>query len=327
MSSSMNESPLISVVVPVYRAEKFLCQCLDSILAQTYKNLEVILVDDSSPDNCGKICDEYARKDNRVRVIHQSNQGVSAARNAGLASATGEYIGFVDSDDYIEPDMYEYLYGLITKDNASVAMCNTCEDEGYHTKQQIEQPYVLISASDIFEHGSIWAYVWNKLYRRDFIADLRFDTTNSYGEDLFFNFELMKTKAFVALGNQAKYHYCCKYSEKGLTKNFLPKYLKKIVLMDECLEYAKQHNLTTFYRRASNAQLVHAAKWLYQIARAGTEDPTSVQFLTAYIEKNFARFLFARFIPVQIKLFVLVACINFDLARTLLLRFYRIKNK
>lgn len=102
--------PLISVIVPIYKVELYLRKCINSILAQTYQNLEVILVDDGSPDQCGIICDEYAKSDSRVRVIHQENSGVASARNAGLQAAQGDYIGFVDSDDWIAPDMYDCLY-------------------------------------------------------------------------------------------------------------------------------------------------------------------------------------------------------------------------
>lgn len=100
----------ISIIVPVYKVEPYLRKCLDSILAQTFTNFEVILVDDGSPDNSGKICDEYAIKDSRVRVIHKENGGLSSARNAGIDIAQGKYLGFVDSDDYIAEDMYEVLY-------------------------------------------------------------------------------------------------------------------------------------------------------------------------------------------------------------------------
>ena len=105
----MNKGPLLSIVVPVYNVEQYLTKCLDSILAQTLTDFEVIAVDDGSPDSCGKILDEYAEKDNRIRVIHKKNGGVSSARNEALDIARGEYIGFVDSDDYIEADMYECL--------------------------------------------------------------------------------------------------------------------------------------------------------------------------------------------------------------------------
>jgi glycosyltransferase involved in cell wall biosynthesis len=115
---------LISVIVPVYKVEKYLPQCVDSILAQTYRNLEIILVDDGSPDSCPKICDEYAKKDGRVRVIHQKNAGVSAARNAGLDCAQGEYIGFVDWDDWIDAAMFQRLLALLKTYHTSIAICS-----------------------------------------------------------------------------------------------------------------------------------------------------------------------------------------------------------
>ena len=108
----MTGEPLISVVVPVYRVEKWLCRCVDSLLAQTYRNMEIILVDDGSLDQCGAMCDAYAVKENRVRVIHQSNEGLSAARNAGTELAAGQYITFVDSDDWVEPDFLEQMWIL-----------------------------------------------------------------------------------------------------------------------------------------------------------------------------------------------------------------------
>ena len=104
---------LISVIVPVYKVERYLCRCVDSIIAQTYTNLQIILVDDGSPDGSGAICDDYAAKDSRITVIHKKNGGLSDARNAGLVAACGSYIGFVDSDDYIAVDMYEKLYKAI----------------------------------------------------------------------------------------------------------------------------------------------------------------------------------------------------------------------
>lgn len=118
----MNQ-PLITVIVPVYKAEAYLEKCVNSIKNQTYKNLEIILVDDGSPDNCGAMCDRYALEDSRIRVFHKENGGQSSARNLGLDNATGEYIGFVDSDDWIEPNMYEHLYELIFKNNAQIAVC------------------------------------------------------------------------------------------------------------------------------------------------------------------------------------------------------------
>ena len=119
--------PKISVIVPVYKVEPYLRKCLDSIVGQTYQNLEIILVDDGSPDGCGAICDEYAAQDKRVRVIHKANGGVSSARNAGLTAATGEWIGWVDSDDWIEPDMYSYMLRKAREYGADIAVCSRTE--------------------------------------------------------------------------------------------------------------------------------------------------------------------------------------------------------
>lgn len=116
--------PLISVIIPVYKVEKYIVKCVESILAQTYRNLEIILVDDGSPDNCPGICDEFAALDTRVRVIHKDNSGVSDARNIGLNVAKGEYIGFIDSDDWIAPNMYETLLASIIKYDADIAVCD-----------------------------------------------------------------------------------------------------------------------------------------------------------------------------------------------------------
>ena len=115
---------LISVIVPVYKVERYLCRCVDSIIAQTYTNLQIILVDDGSPDGSGAICDDYAAKDSRITVIHKKNGGLSDARNAGLVAACGSYIGFVDSDDYIEPEMFEELLLKAMDTGADLTLCD-----------------------------------------------------------------------------------------------------------------------------------------------------------------------------------------------------------
>lgn len=122
-----NINTLVSVIVPVYKVEKYLHRCIDSIINQTYKNLEIILVDDGSPDNCGKICDEYAEKDNRIKVIHKSNGGLSSARNAGLDVANGDYVYFVDSDDYIDTKLVEDNLNLAIEHDADMVCFNYFE--------------------------------------------------------------------------------------------------------------------------------------------------------------------------------------------------------
>lgn len=136
--------PKISIIVPVYKAEPYLKKCIDSILNQTFKDFELILVDDGSPDRCGEICDEYALKDSRIKIIHKENGGQSSARNVGLDIAQGEYIGFVDSDDWIEPDMYKKLFKVLKNDNVDMAICNinSIKDKKLRDRKKEKRKYI-----------------------------------------------------------------------------------------------------------------------------------------------------------------------------------------
>ena len=191
---------LISIIVPVYNAEKFLPTCVESLLGQTYEVLEVILVNDGSKDSSAALCDAYAARDSRVRVIHQENQGVSAARNAGLDRAEGKYVAFVDADDYVEPDYLERLHGeMIAHDADFVTCCYQEVSHGDASKSGI--PFVAASRmvtekSAYFEdmaaiREDYWSTIWAKLYRRDLIGDTRFCRTLKYGEDHVFFYDLM----------------------------------------------------------------------------------------------------------------------------------------
>lgn len=165
--------PLISIIVPVYKVEKYLRRCLDSIAAQTYINLEVILVDDGSPDGCGKICDEYAAKDARFRVIHQKNGGLSAARNTGLDACMGNYVMFIDSDDYIAANMCEVLYKNAVQNDAQIVVCGfTFVFEGNKPAIPVCPPQTVMSGKDatiqcMGPSSNLYSVaVWNKLYKR-----------------------------------------------------------------------------------------------------------------------------------------------------------------
>ena len=134
------KAPLLSIIVPVYKVENYLPKCIDSILAQTFTDFELILVEDGSPDNCPALCDAAAEKDARVRVIHQKNGGLSAARNAGLDAARGAWIGFVDSDDYIAPEMYEVLHQAVQSTGADLALCDYAEVDEALSLIHISEP-------------------------------------------------------------------------------------------------------------------------------------------------------------------------------------------
>lgn len=184
----MNNNPIISIIVPVYNTEKFLSKCIESILNQTFKDFELILVDDGSLDLCPKICDEYAQKDARIKVIHKKNGGLSDARNAGIEAACGEYLGFVDSDDYIKENMYEVLYNLISEYQADISICMAVSvDENSEPVWGGKATTAVFNGKDalyamIFERRFA-VNSWNKLYKRELFGELRFPVGMLY-EDL-----------------------------------------------------------------------------------------------------------------------------------------------
>ncbi len=204
---------LISIIIPVYNMEKYLKRCVDSVLDQTYKNIEIILVDDGSSDLSPKICDEYEKKDNRVKVIHKKNGGLSAARNSGIKVASGEYIGFIDSDDFIDSDMYEMLYNGMKKGDCSISNVNFryYYDDGT-TKKYFEE----------YENGCVYKYeqflkdmltrscnisVCSKLFKKEIFEQVFFDE-NKLNEDFLFMLDLVKKKINIYSLNKTKYNYC-----------------------------------------------------------------------------------------------------------------------
>ncbi len=174
---------MISVIVPVYKVEPYLHQCLDSILNQTYRDLEILLIDDGSPDRCGEICEEHAKKDSRIRVFHTENKGLSAARNLGLREAKGEYIGFVDSDDWLEPDMYEVLLRRLVETGTNISACGVRREYRKTSFQYSVSNSVYTGPEAIrtlicdLSNG-----VWNKLYEKTCWTDIRFPENHIYEE-------------------------------------------------------------------------------------------------------------------------------------------------
>ena len=217
----------ISVIVPVYKTEKYLGQCIESILNQTYTNIELILVDDGSPDCSGHLCDQYALKDNRIIVIHKSNSGVSSSRNQGLELATGEYVTFVDSDDWIDPEMYECMMEKANKYGSDIIMCDCIKEyadhsekyshdirKGFYDYEQLKKEYYphLLMMENVEYPATISN--WLILYRFRQSDDLyptglvRYVENVRYSEDLLFGAELMlHAKSFYYMKDSAFYHY------------------------------------------------------------------------------------------------------------------------
>lgn len=227
---------MISIIVPVYRVESYLSRCVDSLLAQTYTDLEIILIDDGSPDNSSVICDEYARQDARIRVIHQENAGLSAARNVGMRIASGEYIGFVDSDDYVAPQMYEKLLLAIERHHSDIAMCGcriVSEDGSFIGSDKFEE------MTEYHSNEIITKFIlplktasWNKLYRASSIKGVEFPYGRIHGEDLVFIMSALTTETTLTTTSYLGYNYI-KRDNSITTSVFKPSSFDEVWCKDE----------------------------------------------------------------------------------------------
>ena len=206
-------TPLVSIIIPIYKVEPYLRRCLDSIVNQTYTNLEIILVDDGSPDGCPQICDEYAAKDNRIVVIHKENGGLSDARNAGLDICKGEYISFVDSDDWVDEKYIDILIRLAVETNADIAIGNhqkVYNNKSFFIEKEKEDIQTLSSqeALNILFKRSHLSFIlsWGKIYRRFLFDNIRFPQ-RKFHEDEFTTYKLFFKSKYISHINRALYYY------------------------------------------------------------------------------------------------------------------------
>ena len=209
---------MISVIVPVYNVESYLPKCLDSIIAQTYTDLEILVIDDGSTDRCGAICDSYAERDRRIRVFHTENRGLSAARNLGLDHAKGEYIGFVDSDDWIEPDMYEVLLRKAEETGADIVECGFWKEYPDRYEEKTRQNLKLTgkAAVSALLRNELSDGVWNKLWRRQCFETNRFPMGRVF-EDVATTYQVFDAVPLISCVPAAKYHYT--YREDSLSSS------------------------------------------------------------------------------------------------------------
>ena len=202
---------LISVIVPIYGVEKYLDKCVESIVNQTYRDLEIILVDDGSKDACPAMCDEWAEKDARIKVVHKENGGLSDARNAGVPFATGEYISFIDSDDYLEPTFYEKLYQKMQETGAEIAECGTryVDEEGNLLKVRASQDGdfdKLPALKKLIEENGFYQTVWNKLYKKEVTDGILF-AKGKYNEDEFWTYRVFDRATKIVSIKEPLYNY------------------------------------------------------------------------------------------------------------------------
>ena len=243
---------MISVIVPIYKIEQYLRQCVDSLLAQTYRELEIILVDDGSPDNCPAICDDYAALDTRVKVVHKENGGLMSARQAGLKAAGGDYIGFVDGDDWIEPQMYQRFADVIEKYHPDLAYCeflyayNDHDDKSMqanyrecYNKQQLEEeiyPEMLFKAP--YYTFGINPCCWSKVFKKELLEKVLYPVTPKIkiGEDAAFTYPALLAAESVAYVGDCLYHY--RINPEAMTKTYDPNMENTIFIPYEILKAA-----------------------------------------------------------------------------------------
>lgn len=316
----------ISVIIPVYNVEKYLRRCVDSILNQTYKNLEVILVDDGSPDGCPAICDEYANQEVRVRVVHKINGGLSSARNAGLEVVSGDFVTFVDSDDWIELDTYEYCIRLLEKHQAEcvqyeIRLTDSPENHASQPKEQVDV-YEGKDVLQYFMHRSTIASggysVCGGIYQRGLLDGFRF-REGKINEDIDYKFKVMQRCRKLIVTNQKKYNYFQSgdtISAGGLKKKDFQLREAAELLCD--MASKESYGTIAFLGEVKKART--AFSLLSKIAYFGIADSTidkrqTVKGLTAEHRKNVGTLLKAP-IPMSRKVLAVMFAINYKITET-----------
>jgi glycosyltransferase involved in cell wall biosynthesis len=274
MKAGKKLNKTVSVIVPIYKVEDYLAKCIESILQQTYHDIEIILVDDGSPDNCGAICDNYAKTDSRIKVIHQKNGGLSCARNAGLDIATGDYIGFVDSDDWIDPDMFERLMQVIIENNADIVSCGL--KHIFNDRIIAQQTDKIINYNneeaikDLLEQHFLRFEVWNKLYRKDIISELRFKPGQIH-EDVYFTSNVFIKSSKIIYLDRPMYNYL--QERYGNTNTYFK--ANKLAIFDEfkeMTELLENNNMVECARRTEVLCLIYILTFYFQACKNKNTD-------------------------------------------------------
>lgn len=277
------KQPEISVIVPVYKVEPYLRQCIDSILAQTFTDFELILVDDGSPDNCGAICDEYAARDSRIVVIHQENHGLSAARNAGLDIMRGQYVTFVDSDDLIHPSSLEKHYMNMSKYNADVTKSFPVLFEQTNnmmlSEQTTPETRVLSGREASFElyDPDGWFYtVWDKLYRASLFSNIRFPNGLNYEDEAVIYKLYYSSKKIVEIKDQLYYY---RRNPSGIMRqNFSLKRYDRVRVFTERYQFFSERGETELASMAKQIADIYCAKYAITSRKLGIYDQVESQY-------------------------------------------------
>ncbi len=298
-------SELISVIIPIYKVEPYLAKCVESVLGQTYSNLEIILVDDGSPDRCGELCDEYAETDSRVKVIHKRNGGLSDARNAGMKIATGEYLAFIDSDDWIERDYFEVLYRLL-KDNdadlSAIALCNVNEEGkeiGRHHSGETHFLDAAIAMENMFHRDGLPWCAQAKLYRRVLFDGIEYPV-GVLMEDKATTYKVFAKCHKIAYSDLTLYKYLVRPGSI-MRSRFSEKRMRSFAIQEELNLFLEQ-NYPVAAISAHAYTVKVAISMLCMMSDANYRDMEQSEKLFGYMAKFKKEFLHASFIDNRFKI-------------------------
>lgn len=320
--------PGISIIVPVYKVEPYLNKCVDSILSQTFTDFELILVDDGSPDNCGAICDAYAAKDDRVRVIHKENGGLSDARNAGIDAARGEFLGFVDSDDYILPEMYEQLYGACMEYGVRMAGCDALwiYDDTDAVDTGSDGTTSLLTADEFFlrmidVRRFMDVTAWNKLYHRDLFEGVRYPVGKIY-EDQGTTYKLVFQNEKLAYVSKPLYAYRKRRAGAISTYVYGDGEYQRLEMNGEMTDYVRQNHPAVARAALVYRMITCHLSIVNAMIHSGVKDRKMIAMLRGDIRKNAGEILRAD-IACSKKLQLMAAGMGFGFYRML----YRLLKK
>lgn len=300
----MSKNIKVSVVVPIYNVEPYLRECVDSILAQTLEDIEIILVDDGSPDHCGEIAEEYAREDSRVKVIHQKNAGLGSARNTGVANAVGEYVGFVDSDDWVHPKMFEKLYAAAKENNSDIVTGGHREylngnehdyyphplgGQSYGKAAEICELRVLLFGRDLNDSNPepFPMRVWTSIYRLSLLLDNAIQFENVMSEDTIFNLDAYKVAKKISFTKDADYCYRMgdHYSiTRSFSENTLTKYTS---FLDRLYSKALLENSKSCLERVSRTAVAYSRMYIYTLLSSNLKWKEKKKFFSEFTQSDF----------------------------------------
>ncbi|MGN0417678.1 glycosyltransferase family 2 protein [Anaerostipes faecalis] len=257
----------ISVIIPVYNCEKYLQTCLESVITQSHRDLEIIIIDDGSTDSSGNICDRFAENDSRIIVIHQNNKGVSASRNVGIERMSGELVSFIDADDTLDPDMYEFLCSLMAEYDANITHCGYRHVVGkeirlVHGSQQIieqnrEEAIKCLIGGELFV-GSLW----NKLYKAELIKEVQFNEKIKINEDILFNFQVFLKADKIVFADYTKYNYI---AHRDSSACFVTPDLRKAADACSVNQFIYEHSTETVYGTIAAERWMRSLSGYYRV--------------------------------------------------------------